>query len=336
MGGQLQTNNEIIETPQEEIRQTIKGVEIIIESEYLNTSGDKDGGVRSFVETEDKRIASGGYDGNISISSYDVNEKKWNRDIYKKKAHKDSVSSLCTSNNNRLLSSSWDHLIKIWSLSKRSLTLITKIKEHTDYVHNIIPLSEGRFASCSRDRTIRIWKDDKKFQCLSKLDEQYVSSILQLKSKEVLVSLSTWSITFWDIKNYTKLHTLKGNDITGANRMVELSNGNIAISYSVKPNPIIIIDSSSYQIITVIQLKKYITFDSCLCALNQSLIYAYRGTFLQISCEDYSVLFYSNNVSFKPLGGRFIGDYGIIPLKGGKYFAVDSDKRIYIIQPCYA
>ena len=44
-------------------------------------------GVFSLTMTEDKRIASGGKDGNISISSYDVNKKKWKREIHKEKAH---------------------------------------------------------------------------------------------------------------------------------------------------------------------------------------------------------------------------------------------------------
>jgi hypothetical protein len=47
------------------------------------------------TETEDKRIASGDWDGNISISSYDINKKIWKRDIHKEKAH-NSVTSLCT------------------------------------------------------------------------------------------------------------------------------------------------------------------------------------------------------------------------------------------------
>ena len=75
---------------------------------------------------------------------------------------------------------------------------------------------------------------------------------------------------------------------------------NIALSSYAKPHPIVIIDSSSYQIVRMIQLKKYITYYSSLCVFDEhSFIYAYDGTFLQISNEDGSVLFHSK-------GGRFL------------------------------
>ena len=80
----------------------------------------------------------------------------------------------------------------------------------------------------------------------------------------------------------------------------------------------------------MIQLKEYITDCSSLCVFDEhSFIYACDGTFLQISNEDGSVLFHSK-------GGNFGGWYGILPLKGGKYFAINNDKRISIIKPCFA
>ena len=60
--------------------------------------------------------------------------------------------------------------------------------------------------------------------------------------------------------------------------------------------------------------------------LNNSFIYVYDGEFLQMSCEDCSVLFHSK-------GGRFNGWRGIIPIEGGKYFAIQNGKRITIIKP---
>jgi hypothetical protein len=54
----------------------IKEIQKVIESEKLDTYY-----LRVLTLTEDKRIASGGWDGNISISSYDVTQKIWHRDI---------------------------------------------------------------------------------------------------------------------------------------------------------------------------------------------------------------------------------------------------------------
>ena len=113
--------------------------------------------------------------------------------------------------------------------------------------------------------------------------------------------------------------------------MIELSNGNIALSSCDEPYPIVIIDSSSYQIVTMIQLKEYITSGSSLCVFDEhSFIYVSYGTFLQISSEDGRVLFHSK-------GGRFNGDDGgIILLEGGKFCAIENGKRISIIKTCYA
>ena len=80
----------------------------------------------SLIETEDTRIAIGSDFGNISISSYDVNNNTWNRDIHKKKAHNRIVNSLCTLKGNRLLSCSDDWYIKVWAISINDITFIIK------------------------------------------------------------------------------------------------------------------------------------------------------------------------------------------------------------------
>ena len=98
-----------------------------------------------------------------------------------------------------------------------------------------------------------------------------------------------------------------------------------------EPYPIVIINTSSYQIMRVIQSEEYIVHCSSLCVFDEhSFIYAYEGTFLQLSSEDGSVLFHSKR-------GRFDGFYcGILPLEGGMYFAISNSNRILIIKPCFA
>ena len=112
--------------------------------------------------------------------------------------------------------------------------------------------------------------------------------------------------------------------------MIELSDGNIALSSRDEPYPIVIIDSSSYQVKKEIQLKDSITGCSSLCVFDEhSFIYVYEGTFLQISNEDGEII-------FKSKGGNFEGYGGILPLEGGKYFAIQNSNKITIIKPCYA
>ena len=152
--------------------------------------------------TEDKRIASGGKDGNISISSYNVERKTWKRKIHKEKVHDSDVTSLCTLSGHRLLSGSYDQSIKVWSASDVDLKLIKEIKEHTDDVRKVIPLSKERFASCSWDCAVKVWKDDNTYECISTLQhDDDVRSILQLRGKEVLVSACNGLISShrWDL-----------------------------------------------------------------------------------------------------------------------------------------
>ena len=309
----------------------INTIETIIQSQVLDIN--EYGCVLSLIETEDKRIASGSKDGIISISSYDVNESTWNIDIQEKKAHNGGIYSLCTLNGNRLLSGGIDYSIKLWTLSNVELTLIKDIKEHTNVIYKVIPLSKERFASCSIDNTVKIWKDDNTCKCVSTLyHNNSVRSILQLKSKEVLVSCGWYSstgVSFWNLNTYTQEHNIQGFSVYWSTHMIELSNGNIAISSQNEPYPIVIIDSTLYQVVTMIQLNEYIIGCSSLCIFNEhSFILVYDGKFLQISNKDYSVLFHSK-------GEIFNGYYGVIPIEGGKYFAIESDGVISVIKPSY-
>ena len=317
--------------------QKITIIEKVMQSEELDTTNF---GVTSLIETKDKRIASGGQDGNISISSYDLNKKTWKIDIHKEKAHGYWVKCLCILNGNRLLSGGHDKLIKIWTISKRDITLIKEIKEHTQAVNWIIPLSKERFTSGSFDCTIKIWKDNNSYECLSTLiHNECISSILQLRGKEVLVSSGfkgLFGVTFWNLNNYTKLHAIKGYDVRWPTHMIELFDGNIALSTWNYPCLIVIIDNSTYQVKKEIKfgpMKEWSLGSAAPCFSlhvfdKHSFFFVRDGYFVQISNEDGSILFQSK-------GGRFDGYYGVIPLEGGEYFALNNDKGIAIIKPCY-
>ena len=94
--------------------------------------------------------------GDISVSSYNVNDKTWEKDIYKQKAYAQYIDSLCTLSNNRLLSGGYDNSIKVWTSSEEKLIPIKVINEHTGWVRKLIPLSNDSFATYSLDNTVRI------------------------------------------------------------------------------------------------------------------------------------------------------------------------------------
>ena len=111
--------------------------------------------------------------------------------------------------------------------------------------------------------------------------------------------------------------------------MIELSNGNIALSYSnlFSLITIVIFDSSSYGT-TTIELTDYHFDVSSLCISDEnSFICVREGKFLQISNEEGSLLCQSE-------GGKFNRYNCIIPIEGGNYFVVDNGKKITIIHPC--
>ena len=295
--------------------------------------------VLSLVETEDKRIAVG-LIRDILILSFNKNEKKWETDILEENAHEDAaVCFLCNFKGNRLVSGGTeDYMIKIWKLSDVDLTLIKEIEAHTHYLEMVIPLSNDRFASCGHDNSVKIWKDDDTYECISILKHNSrVNSIIQLKGKEVLASSYDDSdnyppgITFWDLDNYNKIHTIDGHYAYYPTCMIALPDGNIAVSSHKESKPIVIIDSSTYKIKKEIYLEGVFISNSSLCVLNErSFIYAYNGTFIQISNEDYSILFRSDGDK-----DDFNGARGIIPVEGGKYCAITGYECLCIVNLCY-
>ena len=142
-------------------------------------------------------------------------------------------------NSNKLASGCEDHSIKVWNVYKRDITLIKEIISHINPVLKVIPLSQGQFGSCSEDKTVKLWKNDQTYDCLIRLKHnERVTSILQLTGKEILVSACGYSsltvsdISFWDMNDYTLQHTITGYGFDLSTHIIELFDGNIALSSS--------------------------------------------------------------------------------------------------------
>ena len=326
--------------------QNKKRIEVIMTSEVV-CSHIYGYGVQSIVETKDKRIATGDYDGNICISSYNIDTKKWNIDIFKRDAHRSICKYLCPLNGNRLLSNaSIISNVKIWVLSQTDLT---QIKEIEISLYSSIPLSKDRFASCAWYGRIFIYKDnvtDDMYELLSTLQNKKSDILnlnLQLKDKEVLVSCTYYQeeleVSFWDLNSYTKQYTVttkqewcKTKYLYSPAYMRELPNGNLAISLSrfqCEPIPILIIDSSSYQIVTMIHVEMVgLNYSAFFGVTNKnSFFYISKLRFLEISNEDYSTLFQSKDEI------KFHID-NMIPIEGGKYFVAVQGDRLSMIKFC--
>ena len=234
------------------------------------------------------------------------------------------------------MSGGCDNLIKIWNITAKNLIQLSILKEHSDWIWKIILLDKNHFASCAHDGMVFIWKDNNnnKFKRISTLQHDApVVSMLHLKKRNVLVTcfggfLSVINgISFWNLDTCVNEHTLDGYGIDRPTHLIELSDGNIALSSRSTPHPIVIIDSNSYQVITFIHLEEDITCCSSLCMVNEySFIYVYNGTLIQISSKDYSIM-------FKTKEGKFNGFFGgIILLEKGTFFVIENNEGISILK----
>ena len=294
--------------------------------------------VSCLIETEKHRIISGSIDGSISICSIQYYKKTWNQDIFKKNAHSNKISSFCISSMNKLISCGLDKYIKIWNLSQTNMTLFLQLKTHTNLICKIISLTNNRLASSFKDGKVIIWKiqgKNKSNNLLFTLNhgDGPVNCIIQLKGKKLLVtcgiSQSSYGVFFWSLKSYLLETHIQGSYTDSINGMIELSNGNIAISSDSSGYPIVVIDTTLYQIIYKLEYK-CITDRSSLCILNEnSFIYAYLGKLIQISNENGELLFFSDKNGFDGFYG------GMISIEGGKYIAINYMQGVSIIKVFY-
>ena len=195
----------------------------------------------------DGRIASGASDKSIHI--YNGNSFKCDIDI--ENAHDDRIYSLCPLNtNNDIVSCSEDSIIKIWDiLSEHNYNLKKVIRGHEDSVNKVIALSLNRFASCSFDTKIKIWSS-KSYDNISTMEEHShsVTSMIQLKGKEILVSTSLDNkLKFWNLNLYTCEHTINNIMNTATEGIFEIKNNRIVVS-TINPNKLVIVNTNEHSI----------------------------------------------------------------------------------------
>ena len=209
---------------------------------------------------------------------------------------------------------------------------------HSNPVFMVTPLTNQRFASCSWDNTIKIWNDDNEIykQSSTLTDYNRVYSILQLQQKETLVSSSCdWegnqpALSFWSLSTYKRKFTLRGFCVFYPSHMIEIAYEKLALSTTCKEGyPIVIIDTKNYSVIREIRIEKYLMCNSSICVFDDfSFVYVNKNNFLQISIEDYNVIYKSNNEK------GFDGSSGIISIDNGKYLAiVNAVNGISIVKP---
>ena len=251
--------------------------------------------VYSITELSNARMATGDWNGYIRLFAVDAENGQWTTKK-EEKGHDRIINSLCELSRNRLVSSSSDNTLKVWDISKDTLTPIKTLQGHNDIVHQVIPLTMDIIASGSWDRTIKIW-DVTAYKEVQTLGEDFdVCSLLKLKNKNEMVAGGTGKniVSFWNTITFTKEHTVECCDCLSYNGLIELPNGCVAVSGG-SSSTIDVIDTKTYQRVKQIQCEGYIGSSGGCSSLhllsNGTFIYSHRGCFCQISSTTYEVLY---------------------------------------------
>ena len=313
----------------------IKSISIHMNIDNVHSTGSI-GVVLCVIMLSDKRIALGGDHGRLSICSINISSKKWKVDIFKDNTHSKDIKSLCQLSQTRIASCSDDCLIKVWALSHSNIKLIKKITYHTSYINHLLILCDynnnEHFVSCSSDNTCVIINSNS-YKAVSVLhDKGKVYAALQLKQRDILVtSVYPPLLSFWNLSTYQHVTAFCGYYASFASHIVELPNGNVALSSDTNGCPIVVVDTERYVVV------KEIVFDwgdvsiSSLAVLNEnSFIYVYQGRVVQVSCLDYSVM-----VS-KEVEGGLSGLFGVVCVGNGKYGVVmNNSDGVVVVKMVY-
>lgn len=150
------------------------------------------------------------------------------------KAHDKPINYLCILKNGKIISCSNDKSIKIWSIYRSSYVCDYTIENaHKTWISKIITLSQERIASCSDDCTIKIWQSNYPYNLITfmKGHTNWINSIIQLSSKEILISGSEDStIQIWNLKTYQNVSIITEVHCNTENSLIEIDNNSIIVS----------------------------------------------------------------------------------------------------------
>ena len=142
---------------------------------------------------------------------------------------------LILENCKKIITSSFDHSIKIWDVETGNA--IATLGGHEDGVYNIIILSDGRLASCGFDETIKIWNiATDSYQCVQTLigHTDCINSLVELPDSILVSGSMAQTLRLWDLKQTTKqitsFKTIQCSKQNIVNSLVLITSYEIAVS----------------------------------------------------------------------------------------------------------
>ena len=263
---------------------------------YLKMSGVHSEIVWCVIELNDHSIASSSSN-SICITKINYENKSWNILIKKQNAHDGHIYSLCQATNDRIISASSDHTIKIWEKSSNDLILLSTINKHTDSVMKVIALPKKKFASCSDDRSIRIFNAKDFNNELTITEQDKVCSLLFIDSKDMIISsvtdgYSNKALNCWNAYNGKEMGSIKNVCSVNRDGMVQLNKQLIAIA---DEDAIVIVNIEKFVVWKEIESREFIGkrgIGASIAVLQESssFLYGYRGVFVQLNLQDQDII----------------------------------------------
>jgi transcriptional regulator with XRE-family HTH domain len=136
--------------------------------------------------------------------------------------HMDTVNGAVVLADNRILSWSDDHTLRLWASDG---TPLTELRGHTDSVSGALMLANSRILSWSDDHTLRLWASDGTPLAELRGHTDSVSGALVLANNRILSWSVDHTLRLW-ASDGAPLAELKGH-ISWVNGALELSNGHL-------------------------------------------------------------------------------------------------------------
>lgn len=292
----------------------------------------------SLLELKDCQIVSGSSKGSIFLSEIDYLTKKWSISSEIPKAHKDSIYSLCEISKQRFVSCSKDEVIKIWDYSIRNvLKNLTTLTNTSGTIMKVISLTNDRIASCSYDtHMVKIWEGEEPFDVINTIYNQTnANCIIQLRKRYemlcVCCAVEEGFLEFYDLfVPFKKRGTIIGVQTDMQNGMVELGNGDVALSKGGNESCIYIVDPVRYiKLAEVVDRECIVNAGPLLSFGRDSILYEGGKWFCQIVMEDGE---YKVGFKLKSENGKMFTNNMMIKGEGKKCLIVTCSGGINVVE----